>query len=115
MIFFLIGFIVATSICYIFYMRKLSSLGFRTNDVEDIYNDTSFKDPNRVKLANQNIRYAHELRRLNKAHRRLKKGIKSLVKERDILKDHIGHPKAIEIIKTLYPDGNMKWGTDDTV
>ena len=55
----------------------------------------------------QNMRYLHEVRILNKKYRRSRLLNKKFRKERDALKDHVGPHAAMEIIKALYPEGNL--------
>lgn len=61
-----------------------------------------------AQLQNQNLRCGRELRILNKKYRRSRLLNKKFQKERDVLKLHVG-PEAINIIKALYPEGNLNY------
>lgn len=58
-------------------------------------------------VQNQNLRYLHEIRMLNKKYRRARLLNRKFQKERDVLKNHIGVDTAMSLIKDLYPEGNL--------
>ncbi len=67
-----------------------------------------------TQVQHQNLRYVHELRILNKRYRRSKLVTRKVQKERDALKRHFGMLESMNVIKTLYTDGNLRHLEGDT-